>query len=145
MDEKEFLKLIMRILPCEKKTVETSSVTNLTNPSIINGILNVVGKSNIEISRDLDWNKCGMHQTPATSRQDTIRKICKALYMQRNNLDCLREYDYLVHDKNNLEKIDNCWDEIINIIEVDDGDKSNDIFKEKAIGLMSINDFNSEK
>ncbi len=143
MDEKNFLKLMNRIIPCEGKSVGSSSVMNLANTSIVNELLHVVGKSDTEISSDVDWNKCDMHQTPSAYSQDSIRKICSALYAQRSNLDCLREYDWLVHDKKGLNKIENCWDEIINIIEVDKNDEYNDIFTEKKIGLMNIQDFNS--
>ena len=115
---------------------------NIVNNSIVNGMLSVVGKSKKEISEHLDWHECGKYDSPTGFSQTTIRSICKALYNQRNNLDCLREYDWLVHHQD-LEKVNNCWDKILDIVKIDESNDDNSIFKEKKIGILSIEDFNN--
>lgn len=142
MKEKEFLDIIKRILPAEEKKTSTSTMMNIVNNSIVNGMLSVVGKSKKEISEHLDWHECGKYESPTAFSQTTIRSICKALYNQRNNLDCLREYDWLVHHQD-LEKVNNCWDKILDIVKIDESNDDNSIFKEKKIGILSIEDFNN--
>ena len=144
MKEEEFFNMIKRIIPAEKKEISSMTLINIVNKATINELLTIIGKSKEKLSNQVDWNVNNQFESPAFFSQSSERIICRTMYKLSYNLDCLREYDWLVHNRN-FSKIDNCWDYIKKITDVDESDDRNNIFKEKKIGLLSIEYFNNGK
>lgn len=152
MSQEEFFKVIRRIIPTEKKENTSTTLINIVNKAAINGLFTIIGKTNQKLSKRIDWNDNNQFESPAFFSESSERIICRNLYKFGYNLDCLREYDWLVHNQN-FPKIDDCWGYLKKITDISEsraksGDKtdpSKNILREKKIGLLSVGDFNDRQ
>ena len=131
------------MLPVEDIRPSEKSERNVCNSSIAQEFIQLVAKCSFKLSVELDWNEQSKRQTPIAVKHLNLSQICKQLYKNRVNLDCLREYDILVTKEGN-EFIPNIRDKapIFGSTNTTNDDDKN-IFKEKKVGLLSVSKFNA--
>lgn len=138
-----FEHIVQRLLPVENIHPSEKSERNICNSSIAQEFIQLVAKCSFRLRVELDWNEQSKRQTPIAVKNLTLFKVCRDLYKNRANLDCLREYDILIMKDGN-EFIPSITDQVSIISSIgttNDDDKN--IFKEKKVGLLSLSKFNA--
>jgi len=140
-----FEHIVQRLLPVEDIHPSEKSERNVCNSSIAQEFIQLVAKCSFKLRVELDWNEQSKRQTPIAVKHLNLPPpwICKQLYKNRVNLDCLREYDILVTKEGN-EFIPNIRDKALIIGSTDTtNDDGKNISKEKKVGLLSVSEFNA--
>lgn len=134
--------IMQRINPDVPVTHDLSSLMDMVNSSICTQLIKLVGSLRIPASENIDWTVGESFISPSLSSDEGNKAIIKSIFRNRANLDCLREYDWLVGLKVR-GKVEDIHAYARSIMDVDDRDKDEmNIFKEKKIGILSPTDFN---
>lgn len=138
-----FEHIVQRLFPIENIHPSEKLERNICNSSIAQEFIQLVAKCSFRLRVELDWNERNKRQTPIAVKHFKLSRICRKLYENRANLDCLREYDILV-TKEEGEFIPDIREKthiIRSTDTINDNDKN--IFKEKKVGLLSVSKFNA--
>lgn len=140
-----FEHIVQRLLPTEGILPSEKSERNVCNSSVAQELIQLVANCRFRLGSELDWNERSKRQTPIAVKHLPLYNVCKQLYKNRANLDCLREYDILVMNDGKYF-IPDIKDRVRSIMQVNNtGNNDNkNIFKEKKVGLLSLNRFNGE-
>lgn len=148
MDPKDFYPTIKRLHPEHSfgNNKKYNDIVNSTNDRSAQDLIDLVGASSHKVSDKIDWLIETVLISPALFRSNDIRGMVKGLFKNQANLNCLWEYRWLVgrHVSVSVDDIKN-FDENITK-KYDKPEKSSiSIFSKKKIGLLSFDDFRTEK
>lgn len=138
---KNFPTIVQRLMPGLPYNKHQEHLKESTNEPILRELMSTVGFCKLPLEDSFVWVKDCMFHAPITIALSNARQICRKLYNNRANLDCLNECDYLIVNHRIGKEMD-CSIVMRNII----GDKyegdPRSIFNSKKIGLMDIKEFN---
>lgn len=146
-----FEDLIRRLMAHNQITIEEKTLRNCFNIQTASKLLGLIEKIKHELSQNLSWNRKNKHETPfiwdshgSENEERKIRMLILSLLKNAPNLDCLREYDWLVTDElkeiisdiTRSNYVINQWDE--------SRPEQNNIFNLRGVGLLPVENFNSD-
>lgn len=138
----DFEHIVQRLLPVEHIRPCEKSKENVCNSSIAQELIQLVASCNFKLRPEVDWCERSKRQAPIAVKHLSLSKVCRQLYQNRANLDCLREYNTLV-TKDGNEFITDIRDKVSTINQIDKSDSDENIFKTKKVGLLSVSKFNT--
>lgn len=142
---KQILQFIQRLNPNVNLTsISLSTYVETGSKQAIDALWRVI-KETMSLSGNLDWQINGFNFTPSTlSPVKEVEYHCYDIYMNRANLDVLREYHWIVGNIN--ESVPDIRKASGLITETPDDETSIEdynIFNETKVGLLTLNDFNN--
>ncbi len=153
LEEEELEPFFRRIVAPLTVTCEESSYSDLTASATANNLTALISRVNSLLGSKLSWKKREQFLTPIVWNPPNYGADIDLIYLLRGlhknapNLDCLREFDWLV-TRDKIPVIKNLDEEMSKRLFKDydpDNSKKNNIFKNKKIGLLPCDTFNSGK
>ena len=141
MDEQEMKEFMQRINPRKKFEYNQDTIADFCSDDQINLFFNLIEEFPVN-PQGIDWITLNSKQTPTTlSDTQHIKTTCRQIYENRANLDAMWIYDWFV-GKIEGESVQDIavLGAPVTTVETEDGEEKKNIFKEKKVGIMNLND-----
>ena len=141
MDEQEMLKFMQRITPRKKFEYNQNTIVDFCSDDQINLFFNLIEEFPVN-PQGMDWITKNSKQTPTTlSDTQPSRTTCRQIYENSANLDTMWIYDWFVGkiDGESVQDIA-VLGAPVTTVETEETEEQRNIFKEKKVGIMNLND-----
>jgi hypothetical protein len=141
MDEQEMKDFMQRITPRKKFEYNQETIADFCSDDQINLFFNLIEEFPVN-PQGIDWITRNSKQTPTTlSDTQNIKTTCRQIYENRANLDAMWIYDWLVGKIDGESVLDIAVvGAPVTTVEREDAEEKKNIFKEKKVGIMNLND-----
>lgn len=141
LDEQEMKEFMQRISPRKKFEYNQETIADFCSDDQINLFFNLIEEFPVN-PQGIDWATKNSKQTPTTlSDTQRIKTTCRQIYENRANLDTMWIYDWFVGkiDGESVQDIAVLGAPVTSV-ETEDAEEQRNIFKEKKVGIMNLND-----
>lgn len=141
MDEQEMKEFLQRIYPKKKFEYNQNTIADFCSEEQINLFYNLIEEFPVN-PQGIDWITPNSKQTPTTlSDSQHIKTTCRQIYENRANLDTMWIYDWFVGkiEGDSVRDIAELGAPVT-AVETDGAEEKKNIFKEKKVGIMNLND-----
>lgn len=141
MNEQEMKDFMQRINPRKKFEYNQDTIADFCSDEQINLFFNIIEEFPV-CPHGIDWITPNSKQTPSTiSDYQPIKTTCRQIYDNRANLDTMWIYDWFVGkiEGDSVKDIAELGAPVT-AVESDGAEEKKNIFKEKKVGIMNLND-----